>query len=189
MTKIVLYPEKILRKVLPRVVAVDEKLTNDMKNLSERLEGSENGAGLAANQIGSEKRMFGLKNGPNKKIDIFINPRITGVYGQKVYSKIVIDKGGEEDFLEGCLSFPNFYGTVKRFLKIEAEWEEAVKGKLVTKNGKLGGFEAIVWQHEADHLDGILFVDHIKRDGGKFYKWVDKEKIEWNIDKVTEKEQ
>jgi len=43
--------------------------------------------------------------------------------------------------------------------------------KLESKNKILEGFEAILWQHEYDHLLGILFVDHIKRDGGKFYLW------------------
>jgi peptide deformylase len=188
MTKIVLYPEKILRQVLPKVTEVDKKLIGEMKDLEEILKGSENGAGLAANQIGSEKRMFGLKRIKDKKITVFINPRIIGVYGQKVYPKMMLDDDKEEDFLEGCLSFPDLYGTVKRFLKIEAEWEEVVGEKLETRNRKLEGFEAIVFQHEADHLDGILFVDHIKRDGGKFYKWEDKEKIEWSVDKVIERE-
>jgi peptide deformylase len=170
MRKIVLYPAKILREVLPRVTAVDEKLIRDTADLSGLLEKSDNGAGLAANQIGSRKRFFGLKNGQTKKADIFINPRIVQSYGlQKVYLAIKLENGEEEDFLEGCLSFPDYFGTVKRFLK-----------KI------MNGFEAIVFQHEADHLDGILFIDHIKRDGGKFYKWAGKEKILWSIDKVIE---
>lgn len=187
MTKIVLYPDKILRKALPVVVGVDSKLSREIKILEKILAESENGAGLAANQIGSEKRMFGVKGIKDKVIRVYINPRITGVYGQKVYPKIILENG-EEDFLEGCLSFPDLYGTVKRFLKIEVEWEEVENGELVTKRGPLEGFEAIVWQHESDHLDGVLFVDHIKEEGGKFYKWVGKEKIKWEINKVMEKE-
>ena len=102
---------------------------------------------------------------------------------------IRLEDGGEEDFLEGCLSFPDFFGTVKRYLKIEAEWEVLQcrtdgSFELVKKTKIMNGFEAIVFQHEADHLDGVLFIDHIKRDGGKFYKWVGKEKIVWSIDKV-----
>ena len=52
----------------------------------------------------------------------------------------------------------------------------------------LNGFEAIVFQHELDHLDGILFIDYIKRDGGKFYKFVGEKKVEWSIDKVVGEE-
>lgn len=188
MTKIVLYPDKILREVLPMVTEVEEKLIKDMEFLREILRGSENGAGLAANQIGSRKRMFGLKKTEDKKINIYINPRITGVYGQKVYPKIMLKNGEEENFLEGCLSFPDLYGTVKRYLKIEVAWEELVNKKLKTRNNMLEGFEAIVWQHESDHLDGILFVDHIKEEGGKLYKWEDKEKVVWNVNRVIEKE-
>ena len=154
--------------------------------MGEILEKSDNGAGLAANQIGSGKRFFGLKNSKTKKADIFINPRIVQAHGEKTYPVIKLDDGGEDDFLEGCLSFPDYFGTVKRFLKIEAEWEETGGDKLVKKTRTMNGFEAIVFQHEADHLDGILFIDHIKRDGGKFYKWAEKEKIIWSVDKVIE---
>lgn len=184
MRKIVLYPAKILREVLPEVVAADKKLVDDVADLSELLEKSDNGAGLAANQIGSRKRFFGVKNGQTKKVDIFINPKVVQTYGEKTYPVIKLDDGGEDDFLEGCLSFPDYYGTVKRYLKIEAEWEEIEGNKLVKKTRTMNGFEAIVFQHESDHLDGVLFVDYIKRDGGKFYKWVEKEKILWSVDKV-----
>ncbi len=185
---LVYYPEKFLRKVLPEVTAVDEKLKSDIIDLGKLLKESGNGAGLAANQIGSEMRMFALKSLKNRNITTYINPIITGVYGQKVYPKLMAEDGKEEDFLEGCMSFPDLFGTVKRFLKIEASWEEIKDGKLVSKKGDLEGFEAIVYQHELDHLDGILFIDHIKRDGGKLYKWGDKEKIKWSIDKVIELE-
>jgi len=184
MKKIVLYPADVLRQTLSEIMAVDEKLIKAVSDLSEILEKSDNGAGLAANQINSKKRFFGLKNGQTKKIDIFINPRITASYGEKIYPVINLEDGGEEDCLEGCLSFPDYFGTVKRYLKIEAEWQEIEGGKLIKKSKTMNGFEAIVFQHEADHLDGILFVDHIKRDGGKFYKWEDKEKIIWDVDKV-----
>lgn len=186
MKKIVAYPAKILREVLPKVLTVDKKLLEDVTNLGEILEKSENGAGLSANQIGSKKRFFGLKSGENKRIIIYVNPRIAKSFGTKVYPAIKLDNGEEEDFLEGCLSFKDFFGQVKRYLKIEAEWEEIEGDKLVKKTKTMNGFEAIVFQHEADHLDGILFIDHIKRDGGKFYKWAAKEKIVWSIDKVIE---
>lgn len=186
MKKIVLYPAKILREVLPAVKAVDKKLIEDVADLSELLEKSDNGAGLSANQIGSRKRFFGLKNVQTKKVDIFINPKIVMPFGEKVYPVIKKEDGGEDDFLEGCLSFPDYFGTVKRYLKIEAGWEEIEGDKLVKKTKTMSGFEAIVFQHEADHLDGVLFIDHIKRDGGKFYKWAADEKIVWDVNKVIE---
>ena len=186
MKKIVMYPAKILREELVKVLVVDQKLLDDVADLSEILEKSENGAGLSANQIGSKKRFFGLKNGQTKKVDIFVNPRIIQTFREKTYPMIKMDDGKEDDFLEGCLSFPDYFGQVKRYLKIEAEWEQIEDNKLVKKTKTMTGFEAIVFQHELDHLDGILFVDHIKRDGGKFYKWAAKEKIVWDINKVIE---
>jgi peptide deformylase len=83
--------------------------------------------------------------------------------------------------VEGCLSFPNLYGMVRRYLVIEAEWMEIFKKKLIKKKSELSGFEAIVFQHEVDHLEGILFVDHIKEDGGKLYLIKGKEKVEKDV--------
>jgi len=45
-----------------------------------------------------------------------------------------------------------------------------------------------VWQHESEHLDGILFVDHIKEEDGKFYLWKDKEKVRMDVNEVLGKE-
>lgn len=187
MRSIVMYPNKVLRKKVAEVKTVAEVLT-DVADLKEVLEVSENGAGLASTQLSIEKRFFGIKN--DKKVEVLINPQILGVYGQKVYPIIVGDgeKEKDTDFLEGCLSFPNLYGTVKRYLKIEAVWQEIEENKFVDKKKTLNGFEAIVFQHELDHLDGILFIDHIKRDGGKFYKFVGEKKIPWGVSKVIDQE-
>jgi len=176
-----MYPNKILREKVPEVLNVAQVL-KDIVDLKEVLEASENGAGLASTQLGIMKRFFGLKVG--KKFEIYINPKIYGVYGEKVYP-MMVDKGKDEsDFLEGCLSFPDLFGTVKRYLKIEAHWQEIVNDKLVMRKKTMNGFEAIVFQHELDHLDGILFIDHIKRDGGKLFKFIGEKKVEWEIDKL-----
>ncbi len=179
MRSIVMYPNPVLLKKVPEVKSASEVL-DEVNDLKEVLENSENGAGLASTQLSIEKRFFGLKN--NKTVEVLINPVIVGVYGQKVYPVMVGEGEKDEDFLEGCLSFPNLYGTVKRYLKIEAVWQEIEGDKLISKKKTMNGFEAIVFQHELDHLDGILFIDHIKRDGGKFYKFEGKKKIKLNID-------
>lgn len=182
MRSIVMYPNKILREKVPEVKNVAEVL-RDIADLKEVLEAAENGAGLASTQLGIMKRFFGLKVG--KKFGIYINPKIYGVYGERVYPIMVGDGEAEDDFLEGCLSFPDLFGTVKRYLKIEARWQEIEGNNLVNKKKTMNGFEAIVFQHELDHLDGILFVDHIKRDGGKLFKFVGKKKIPWNVNKLV----
>lgn len=186
MRKIVMYPDPVLRKETERIVKVDKKLVEETEELKKILMNSENGAGLAAPQIGISKKFLGIKE--NGKVRVLINPKLEKSWGEKVYPKMADENGNESDFLEGCLSFPDLYGTVKRYLKIEASWEEIENGKLVKKSGMLEGFGAIVWQHENDHLEGILFVDHVKEDGGKFYLWEDKEKVPMNVDEVLKKE-
>ena len=182
MRKIVIYPAAILRQKTENVEIVDKKLLEEIDDLKKILKNGENAAGLAAPQIGISKRFFGSKEMSNGEALVFINPRIEKSYGGKVYPKIVGENKEEEDFLEGCLSFPKYFGTVKRFLRIDVSWdvlqsrigsEKSAKQndfKLIRKHKSLGGFEAIVWQHESNHLDGIVFIDHVKKDGGKFYK-------------------
>lgn len=174
MRKIVIYPAEILRRKTEKIEIVDKKLLEEISDLKKILKNGENSAGLAAPQIGVSKRFFGSKELSSGEALIFINPKIEKSYGGKVYPKIVGENKQEEDFLEGCLSFPKYFGTVKRFLKVDVSWDEIdlKKQNLIRKHKGLDGFEAIVWQHESDHLDGIVFIDHIKRDGGKLFKEV-----------------
>ena len=188
--EIVMFPSKILRTKTKNIEVVDEELVKETEELKKMLELSENGAGLAAPQIGISKSFLGIKD--REGVKILINPKLMASFGEKVYPKIIEEDGSESDFLEGCLSFPDLYGTVKRFLKIQVSWEEIEsppKAKAFRRVNKvLEGFEAIVWQHEADHLEGVLFVDHIKNDGGKFYSWVGKKKVPADVNVVLKKE-
>jgi peptide deformylase len=183
MKKIEIYPKDILRVITKNVISTGNGLSEAAKELSEILRTGENAAGLAAPQIGLNQRFFGIKSA-DKKVRVFINPKIEITYGDKIFPKIVNDKDEEEDFLEGCLSFPDYYGTVKRYLRIDASWQELKNGKLIDQSGNLHGFEAIVFQHELDHLNGILFIDHVKEDGGKFYKCIDQKMKKWNLEEV-----
>lgn len=196
MKKIILYPAEILRKKTEEIEKVDKKLLAQIDDLKKVLKNGDNAAGLAAPQIGLNKRFFGSKEIGNGNVVVFINPKIEKTYGEKIYLKLITrpdfatgprgtskDKKNipveqETDFLEGCLSFPGYFGTVKRFFKIDVSWSEidAAKqnaSKLIRKNKTLEGFEAIVWQHESDHLEGIVFIDHIKEEKGKLFKDVD----------------
>lgn len=177
MRKIVLYPSKILRKKVELITVIDKRLSKEIKDLREALGQTANGAGLAAPQLGISKRFLGIKNSETKKVEVLINPEITKTFGDKSFIKVTAEEGQSEDFLEGCLSFPKLFGTVKRYLKVEAKWEVIVGGKLKKVVKTLDGYEAVVFQHEVDHLDGILFIDHVKEDGGKLYRQ-DGEKME-----------
>jgi peptide deformylase len=116
------------------------------------------GVALAAPQMDKALRMFIVKNDFENKesrdFTVFINPEIT-----KLEGKII------EDF-EGCLSIKDIYGRVPRY--------EKVKIRATDINGKefrvtATGFLARVFQHEVDHTNGILFIDHIKDNPDAFY--------------------
>jgi peptide deformylase len=132
------------------------------------------------------RRFFGIKQN-NQKIEIYINPKIIKTFGERVYPIMINKDNKEEDFLEGCLSVPDYFGTVKRYLKIEIEWKELRGQKFISKRKELLGFEAIVWQHEYDHLEGKLFIDYIKKEGGKFYRWNGREMVKWDLIKIIKK--
>jgi peptide deformylase len=168
MADIVKYPNEILRKKVAEVGLVDKKTASQVKLLQNTLEKADFAVGLAATQLGIEKRFFGIKFA--KKVRVFINPKITKCFGKMVFPAILDENEKSEEFLEGCLSFPNLFGTVKRYLKIEVKWKE---GKTI-----LEGFEAIIFQHELDHLNGILFIDHVKKDYGKLYQYIKGKKVE-----------
>lgn len=117
------------------------ELINDMRNTMKKADG----VGLAANQVGIDKSFF-VAEFDGKFYAIF-NPEI-------------VKKSKEEDSLEeGCLSVPGGFGDVKRASEI------TIKG--FDKNGKrikmrAWGHLARIFQHEVDHLDGKLYIDHLK---------------------------
>ena len=189
MRKIVVYPDKILRANTLEIKTVDSKLEVDLGELVATLTKEKNhAAGLAAVQVGLNRRFFGLVMGEKRELSIYINPRIEKSFGQKSRPIMTYDDGGKEDFLEGCLSFPGLFGTVKRYLQIEASWDELKEGKLISKNRMMEGLEAIAYQHELDHLNGILFIDHIKEEGGELYEWANNRKKKVDINRVIEEE-
>lgn len=100
------------------------------------------GVGLSANQIGLNLSLFIAQI--DRKLHAVFNPKITKV------SK------DEDDMEEGCLSVLRTFGTVRRPTTIWIEYQDAVGKK--TK-GKIQGFLARVFQHEIDHLNGVLFTD------------------------------
>ncbi len=100
------------------------------------------GVGLSANQIGLNVSLFVAQAG--RKAHAVFNP------------KIVKKLRGEDEMEEGCLSVPRTFGMVRRSSKIWVEAQDA-RGKKVKL--KVGGFLARVFQHEIDHLNGILFID------------------------------
>ncbi len=117
------------------------------------------GVALAAIQVDQPLRIVIIRNDFDNKDDrsfsVFINPVITKYEGAIV------------DDYEGCLSVPDIYGRVPRYSKVRVKALD-VQGREVRLTAK--DFLARVFQHEIDHTNGIVFIDHIKNDEHAFYK-------------------
>jgi len=183
MLAIVKYPDEILRGMS---VAVENKVADkdreEIRDLVEVLQATKNGVGLAAPQLGISKRFFGIKNEKTKVINVYINPEILDDYGEKKkFFEIEKKNGDEEPFMEGCLSLPEVYGQVARWDKIKVKWM-SLDGSF--KIEVLAGYVAIVFQHELDHLNGVLFVDHVKKSNGKLFREVDGKMTEISFEEL-----
>jgi len=172
MAKIVEYPDSALKKKFRQVKKNNEELQKVADELKSTLMAAHNGIGLAAHQIGEDLCVFAIHQPGHDHVDIYINPEIVETHDkEKVYPQVYTEEGDREEFYEGCLSFPGLYGTVKRWMEIQVKYQTLnEEGKLELKEESLTGLNAIVFQHELDHLKGVLFVDHIAEDNGKIFK-------------------
>ncbi len=150
--EILLYPNAVLRQPCRELSAADirsgeiQELVNSMVETMYHFPGT---VGLAAPQVGSPVQIFvmdSVSKTTKDRLHIMINPRIVQ-QSQWKYSR------------EGCLSFPEYLVTVKRARKLTMTWFNE-HGEEQT--GEFRDFEAIIAQHEADHLEGILFLDRVK---------------------------
>jgi peptide deformylase len=120
------------------------------------------GVALAAVQIGVLKRVVIIRNNFEDKSDrsfqVLINPKIIKTEGPLV-----------EDY-EGCLSVKDIYGKVPRAERVKIKATN-VEGKEIRLTAE--GFLARVIQHEIDHTNGVMFIDHIKNEPERFYRLSD----------------
>ena len=146
--EILTIPDPRLKHKSSKVQLFDKELKNIVKNMYETLYASGNGIGLAAPQVNITKRIvvIDLKEDGKSVPMTFINPSI------KAFS--------EDKFInqEGCLSVPEYYAEVERSKEVLVKWFDEL-GK--THEKKFSGLLSICIQHEIDHLDGILFIDHL----------------------------
>lgn len=147
--KVVRYGEASLRQPSKEVHKVSQKVKNLIADLLDTMY-AQNGVGLAAPQIGENVRIFVIDtstgNEPLNPI-VFINPKI-------------IKKSGACISHEGCLSFPEAFTDVKRYSNIMVKALDR-NGRSFVLEAKDGTLLARAIQHEFDHLDGILFIDHV----------------------------
>jgi peptide deformylase len=145
---IVTYPDKFLKKPTQAVENIDgelQTLIDDMGNTMYQAPG----IGLAAIQVGVNKSMLIYDISPPEdghQFNVLVNPKIISSEGEILSEN------------EGCLSVPDFRANVKRAERVLVE---AVDRDGNPQRIEAEGFLAIVLQHEIDHLNGTLFIDHV----------------------------
>jgi peptide deformylase len=146
------HPEQleILRSKSRRVQRVTPQLVEFAEQMLEAMRES-NGVGLAAPQVGVKQRFFVAELPEDKENDV---PRETYI----LFNPELVKGSGEQIGYEGCLSIPGYIGEVARQEKVTVEALDE-RGRRVRY--KLEGYLARVFQHEIDHLDGVLFTDKL----------------------------
>ena len=145
--KILKFPNQDLRIKAKPVETFDEELKTLTEDMFETMH-SVNGIGLAATQIGVAKQVAVIDISPEKNEPlVIVNPAIQ-----------ILDPSKIEDYDEGCLSVPGFFEKISRPSDIKLSYQD-LNGK--KQEIKPEGLLTKVVQHELDHLNGRLFVDHI----------------------------
>nr|WP_274388168.1 peptide deformylase [Salsipaludibacter albus] len=143
-----LFGDPVLRQEAREVTDFDDRLARLARDMHETMAAAE-GVGLAANQVGILKRLFtwGVGDEDDERGSV-VNP--------------VLRDASEElqEGDEGCLSFPGLYYPLDRPLRVEVGHRDLHGEEHVVQ---LEGLLARIWLHEMDHLNGILFIDHLAR--------------------------
>lgn len=142
--KLVLYPDKILTQKTNEVEFINDEIQTLIQDMYQILE-KEGGLGLAANQVGSNHSIFIVKT--EKENYTFINPQI-------------LEQEGTQYNYEGCLSLPGIQERVYRSYRVVIQALNE-QGKSFTLDTQTNDLLAQVIQHEYDHLQGILMIDHL----------------------------
>ena len=137
-------PDPVLRQKAKRVKVIDKSVRKLINDMQETLQIA-TGVGLAANQVGQTIRIIVL-NVPGADCKVVINPEVTRRIGSRVVN-------------EGCLSIPGYIGEIKRSELIRVKGQNA-RGQEIKI--KADGLFAEVLEHEIDHLNGILYTDHLE---------------------------
>jgi peptide deformylase len=148
--EIIKLPDKRLRLVSEPVKRIDASLRKLVEDMFETLYAAP-GIGLAGIQVGVAKRVIIMdlsKKDDTRKPEVFINPEITWASEEK------------SSYEEGCLSIPEYYEEVERPAVVKVKYLD-LEGK--AREVEASGLLATCLQHEIDHLNGILFIDHISK--------------------------
>jgi peptide deformylase len=149
---LVFYPDPRLKTVCEPLADIDDAIRAAAQDLLDTMDaGPPRTVGIAAPQIGILSRLAIVDTSRNPKhpggqgLLVLVNPRLTA-------------HDGEQFFREGCLSLPDYTANIRRYQNVTVEALN-LDGDVVTLDSE--GFEAVVLQHEIDHLDGVLFLDRV----------------------------
>ena len=148
--EIIKLPDKRLRLASEPVKRIDASLRKLVEDMFETLYAAP-GIGLAGIQVGVAKRVIIMdlsKKDDTRKPEVFVNPEITWASEEK------------SSYEEGCLSIPEYYEEVERPAVVKVKYLD-LEGK--AREVEASGLLATCLQHEIDHLNGILFIDHISK--------------------------
>jgi peptide deformylase len=138
------FDSPLLRRKAKRVPAIDGSIQRLIDDMIETMKAAP-GLGLAAPQVGIPLRVIVIEL-PGKEPFALINPE-------------VVRRSGEREVLEGCLSVPGYRGDIKRSLSVTVKGQNR-QGKQMRMKAK--ELLAQVLEHEMDHLNGILYIDHLE---------------------------
>lgn len=143
--RVLKYPDPFLKTKTKALESVDDETREQIKDMFETMY-EETGVGLAATQVGLDKRLFVMDcSSDQSEPVVFINPVIT-------------ERVEEVEGEEGCLSFPGVYAKITRAKKVTVTALDQ-DGNEFSKH--YSGLEARCVQHELDHLDGVVFFDYL----------------------------
>jgi peptide deformylase len=141
------YPDPRLHKVAAKVTRVDDEVRKLIKDMTETMYAAP-GIGLAATQVDVHKRIIVIDISDTRdQLQVFINPEISAA-------------SGEVEWEEGCLSVPGIYEKVQRAQRIKVQALNAAGERFTLEAEDL---LAVCIQHEVEHLEGKVFVEHLSR--------------------------
>jgi peptide deformylase len=148
---VLLYPDRMLKTVCPPVddLSAIQPVIDDLIDTMDA--GPPRTVGIAAPQIGALLRVAIVHSERNPKY-----PGGSGLL--TLVNPVIVERDGMQSFREGCLSLPDYTANIRRSAQITVAFVDR-RGE--TKKITAEGFEAVVLQHEIDHLDGILFLDRV----------------------------
>ena len=154
--RVITYPDPVLRSPAEPVENIDGKLQTLIDDMIDTMY-SAPGIGLASNQVGEPCRVFIFDISPKdqpRNLTVVINPEI-------------VERDGSVVTEEGCLSVIDYAAEVKRAQRITVKGLDREGNPITIEQEGLG---AVVLQHEIDHLNGTLFIDHLSRLKRELYK-------------------